>query len=143
MFCNYHIEKKKKYDGSGVYRNFRNTVPFPSLLFSTINHCKLALYNHRDLRKKVTEPLLQASSRCAKLSATYSINTCIYVKCQIIWSLIIQNYKKDRFLVFRYGISWTSVHRFSNSFLYIDGSTGFNRSLAGKRMRLKPHFNNA
>jgi hypothetical protein len=45
----------------------------------------------------------------------------ISVKCPIILSHIIQNYKNDRFLGFHYGISWTSVHRFSNSFLYIDG----------------------
>lgn len=81
-------------NGGGVHRNFRNTVPSPCLHFSIINHCILTLYKHRDLREKGAERLLQASSRCAKLSTTYGINTYNSVKCPIILSHIKQNYKK-------------------------------------------------
>ena len=58
-------------------------------IYGSLGFKRLTLYNHRDLHKTCTEPLLQASSRCAKLSSTYSINTYIYVNCPIVLSLII------------------------------------------------------
>jgi len=118
VFRNYHIDKKRNEMWTAVEYTgiFEIQSLSPCLLFSNINHCKLTLYNHRDLRKKGTEPLLQASSRCAKLSATYSIGTYIYVKWRLFCPLLYKIIKNDGFLAFQYRISWTSVHRFSNSF---------------------------